>query len=99
MIDSNKTEINVKVSAIALTINCLIADDINNFLEYSKNFYIMRDLKRYRPARKPVLDSYVFHPDLFSNEVLLNKRKLLVRDWFFFVVWSMRLKNMMRTVY
>lgn len=29
----------------------------------------------------------------------MHKRKLLVRDWFYFVVWSIRLKKILKTVY
>lgn len=59
----------------------------------------MRDLKQYRPHRKPILDCDVGHPALLKNKVLLHKRKLLVRDWLYFVVWSMRLKKILKTVY
>jgi hypothetical protein len=29
----------------------------------------------------------------------MHKRKLLVRDWFFYVVWSLRLKKILKAVY
>lgn len=28
-----------------------------------------------------------------KNKILQHKRKLIVRDWFFYVVWKMRLKK------
>jgi hypothetical protein len=59
----------------------------------------MRDLKQYRPRRKPILDSDLTHADLKRNEVLNHKRTLLVRDWFFYVVWSLRLKKILREFY
>lgn len=58
-------------------------------------------MKQYRPRKKPITanDMVGQHPGLADNFVFKHKRKLLVRDWFFFVVWSMRLKKILSTVY
>ena len=37
--------------------------------------------------------------DLQSKPVLKKKRKLIVRDWFFFVVWYVRLRKIIRSFY
>lgn len=37
--------------------------------------------------------------DLQSKPVLKRKRKLIVRDWFFFVVWYVRLRKIIRSFY
>ena len=92
-------EISADLPKIQLNVNPCIVDDLNNFIEYSKAFYLLKDLKQYRPHRKPIPASEINEPALLKNKVLCHKRKLLVRDWFFFVVWSIRLKKILRTVY
>jgi hypothetical protein len=49
-------------------------------------------LKQYRPHRRPITD---VPAKLESNPVLKKKRRLIVRDWFFFVVWYLRLKRIL----
>jgi hypothetical protein len=61
-----------------------------------QNTYLLRDLKQYRPHRKPITDV----PDhLCTKPSILRKRKLIVRDWFFFVVWYIRLKKIIMSFY
>ena len=51
-------------------------------------------MKQYRPHRKPITDV----PKKLENRASLKrKRKLVVRDWFFFVVWFIRLKKILRS--
>jgi len=72
---------------------------MNNFIQQSQTYYLMRDLKQYRPHRKPITADDITIPGLEKNKVFIHKRKLIVRDWFFYVVWSIRLKNILKSVY
>jgi hypothetical protein len=57
---------------------------------------ILKDLKQYRPNRRPMTSV----PEKYAQRHLIKrKRKLLVRDWFFFVVWYIRLKKILKGVY
>ena len=72
---------------------------MNCFIQVAKTYYLLKDLKQYRPHRKPIPASEIKEPALLKNRVVCHKRRLLVRDWFFFVVWSIRLKKILLTVY
>mmetsp|Transcript_10576 Transcript_10576/g.10647 ORF Transcript_10576/g.10647 Transcript_10576/m.10647 type:complete len:143 (-) Transcript_10576:3076-3504(-) len=78
-----------------------IIDDLSRLYEFVQNFSISLDLKQYRPQRRP----YVIDPDrekVNENELdesVKRKRRLLVRDWFFYVVWYVRLKKLLMNFY
>ena len=61
-----------------------------------QNVFLIKDLKQYRPHRRPITD---VPQHLQNKNVLKRKRRLIVRDWFFFVVWYVRLKKIIRTLY
>ena len=92
-------EITSELQKISFNVNPCIFDDLNNFIETAKAYYLLRDLKQYRPHRKPIPTSEITEPALLKNKVICHKRRLLVRDWFFFVVWSIRLKKILKSVY
>lgn len=57
---------------------------------------IIKDLKQYRPNRRPMTNV----PDRIAQKYAVKrKRRLIVRDWFFFIVWYIRLKKILRGVY
>ena len=61
-----------------------------------QTYYISADLKQYRPQRKPLTgipDSIKDHPNI------KHKRKMIVRDWFYFIIWYVRLKKLLRNIY
>lgn len=58
--------------------------------------YLIKDLKQYRPHRRPITE---VPKHLASNQILRKKRRLIVRDWFFFVVWFVRLRRIIRSLY
>ena len=53
---------------------------------------IIPDLKAYRPRKRPLVIDPVRH----VPEKVKKTRRQIVRDWFFFVVWSLRLKKMLK---
>lgn len=52
-------------------------------------------MKQYRPHRRPI----VCEPGTKLSEKAKLKRKLVVRDWFFYVVWYVRLKKILKNLY
>lgn len=57
---------------------------------------LLKDLKQYRPNRKPITNVPEKHQQRYA---LKRKRRLIVRDWFFFVVWYIRLRKILKGVY
>jgi hypothetical protein len=55
----------------------------------------MRELKNYRPLQRPVV-SEVKKTD---SSKLKRKRLLIVRDWFFYAVWTTRIKQAIDSLY
>ena len=58
----------------------------------------------YRPQRRPYAAS-MLSPKYQGKDVqelpeaIRRKRKLLVRDWFYYVVWYVRLRRLLRNFY
>lgn len=65
--------------------------------EYVDNYYIAQDLKQYRPQRKPITASQVqgFSKKVLKSESFQRKRRNIVRDWLYFIVWYVRLKRIL----
>ena len=81
---------------LLVNVNPAILEDINMITEFWKNFFINKDLKQYRPHRRPITRA----PEHLANDpAFIRKRKLIVRDWFFYVVWYVRLRKIMKNYY
>ena len=65
--------------------------------DYIDNYYIAQDLKQYRPQRKPITASQVqgFSKKVLKAESFKRKRRNVVRDWLYFIVWYVRLKRIL----
>ena len=83
-------------SPIDVHLNPFILNDMQHFVDRMQNQWLLKDLKQYRPHRRPLTDV----PKHLENRVALRrKRKLIVRDWFFFVVWYIRLRRIITEFY
>ena len=79
----------------------LVPNTVSNicaFKEYTQNLAIMHELKNYRPKRRPLTSASAIKKSEASLGKVAVKRKrlLIVRDWFFFVVWANRIKTLMK---
>lgn len=74
-------------------------DDLSRLFEFVQNFSISLDLKQYRPQRRPVTIDHTQINERDLDENVKRKRKLVVRDWFFFVVWYVRLRKILNNFY
>ena len=65
--------------------------------EYIENYYIAQDLKQYRPQRKPitVLQLKSVSKKVLKSESFKRKRRNVVRDWLYYIVWYVRLKRIL----
>lgn len=61
------------------------------------NYYIAQDLKQYRPQRKPITKSQIkgLSKELVKSEKFKRKRRNIVRDWLYFIVWFVRLRRIL----
>ena len=67
-------------------------NDVAGFLEYAENIKISEELMTYRPLQRPITN---IKPNESAKRK--RKRKLIVRDWFYFVVWAIRLKKLLKS--
>ena len=81
-----------------------MAHDLRSLLEYYSFFPLSLDTKQYRPRQKPIVaddDDKVYGrgglKQSKGRSISLvdrkKKRKLVVRDWFHYVVWALRVKK------
>jgi hypothetical protein len=82
-------------SALICTLNSSILSRVEQLASFCENYLVLRDLKQYRPHRKPLTQ---VPPEAALNPRVRRKRRLLVRDWFFYVVWYVRLRKLVRSV-
>jgi len=81
---------------VRLLLNAHVLNDFHHFISRIQSQFLLRDLKQYRPHRRPITEV----PErLASKPSLRRKRKLIVRDWFFFVVWFVRLRKIIHSIY
>ena len=66
-------------------------NDLITFIEYVNNVKVFEMLQAYRPSRRPITT----HRANESSE-LKRTRKLIVRDWFFYGLWAIRLKKALK---
>lgn len=61
------------------------------------NYYIAQDLKQYRPQRKPITPQQLrdVSKKAIKSEAFQRKRRNIVRDWLYFIVWYVRLKRIL----
>ena len=86
----------VQTTAVSVRLNPAILCDLKHLIQRFQSQFLLRDLKQYRPHRRPITEV----PDHLQNKASLKrKRKLIVRDWFFFVVWFIRLRKIIRSFY
>ena len=79
-----------------VNINPQILSDMKHLSDRFFAHYLLRDLKQYRPHRKPLTE---VPKHLEKRLTLRKKRRLIVRDWFFFVVWYVRLRKILKGMY
>ena len=83
-------------SQVEVHLNPFILNDMQHFVDRMQSQWLIKDLKQYRPHRRPLTD---IPKHLEHKPSVRRKRKLIVRDWFFFVVWYVRLRKIITDFY
>lgn len=94
--DAKKEKAFVNIISGNLKINMSepVLTTLLTFKNYIEDVQIVQKLKQYRPQRKPITDRNKDVQELPEN--VRRKRRLLVRDWFFYAIWYVRLRNVER---
>ena len=62
-----------------------------------ENLTLLPHLKIYRPYRRPIIGQQPLPSEdnvrSYHGEAYKRKRRLIVRDWFFLVVWYVRIRK------
>lgn len=81
-----KAEVLITKIQVNITPNKL--NDLLAFMETFENLLIRELLKSYRPRRRPITVNRSHESEKYKR-----KRYLIVRDWFFYGLWAIRLKK------
>ena len=86
----------IKVDILLTKLNTNIfpstINDILSLTELLQTIMIAKDLKGYRPYRKPEIR------ECRINQKTNKKKRMLTRDWLFYVIWSLRIKRLYKNI-
>lgn len=86
-----KLNIQIATSDINLNIFPDLTSKISSFQEFVKSFYINEPIQDFKPMRKPYYSPQLNNTNLGPN--FKAKRKLVIRDWFYYFIWYSRFKQ------
>lgn len=82
-----KFKVGISLDNLRIEINDKVVTDMKNFCEFFENYSLTQLIKQYRPRTKPITS------DSFGNSRKeQEKRRLISRDWWQFVIWANRMK-------
>jgi hypothetical protein len=81
----------VLITKLLLNVTPNKLNDLITFIEYVNNVKIFEMLQAYRPSRRPITTHKAN-----ESEKLKRTRRLIVRDWFFYGLWAIRLKKVLK---
>lgn len=92
--EKKKLHFNLNFASSELNVNLTerLLSKLVKLLEIHKTLSIIKNLQDYKPMRKPMIISKENGAKL-SKKKLLAKKYLQVRDWYFYLVWSHRIKK------
>eukprot|EP00347_Sterkiella_histriomuscorum_P010120 403377528 len=74
---AERTQMSIIMTPFQINITPRMVDDMNNLVELCQNYYLSKDLKQYRPHRRPITN----YPSHFKNNPnFMRKKKLIVRQ-------------------
>jgi len=87
-----RIKIDILMTKLYANIFPSIIHDVTSLTELLQTIMISKDLKGYRPYRKPEIR------ECRNNQKINRKKRLLTRDWLFFVIWSLRIKRLYKNI-
>lgn len=90
-----RTKVCVLLTKVAVNWMPQLVDSVFVVREHAQNFAIANELKAYRPKLRPIVSAKEIKETeaLIGVEATRRKRRLVIRDWFFLVVWAIRIKK------
>lgn len=79
-----------------VTVTPRVLEQLESLTHFCNNSIILKDLKQYRPHRRPITE---VPQEIADHPNLKRKRRLIVRDWFFYVVWFVRLRRIVKSLF
>ena len=87
----------IATSGINLYIDNNISNKMNDLIFYFRNFSMITSIQKFKPKRRPYSKNSIIVSNNKKNTNFIHKRKMVVKDWFFFMIWSMRWKQMVNS--
>jgi len=84
-----KFKANILFTKMIICLKPALIEDIGCFAEYVNNIPVRQQLKIYRPKIRPITGDIRRK----ENSAFKRKRLLIVRDWFFYAVWGIRIRK------
>ena len=91
--------IQIATNEIQLNIYPDFLNKLSSFEEFVKSFYVNDMAQDFKPMRKPYIKTSELVIKYNKDETILRKRRLVVRDWFFYMIWFNRIKKAMYGLY
>ena len=85
--------IQLATNEIQLNLNPDFLNKVESFEEFVRSFYINELIQYFKPMRKPYLKTSDLVKKYSKDSRILRKRRLVVRDWFYFMIWYTRIKK------
>jgi hypothetical protein len=66
---------------------------IQNFIDFAKSYFIIEQIQDFKPMRRPYEKSNKIVQNLKDVPKFKTKRLMVVRDWFYYMIWFSRVKK------
>lgn len=78
---------------LRININPIVIGKLNSFQEFLKGYYLNDPIQDFKPMRKPYNQNSEIVNKFLNNKNVCLKRKLVSRDWFYYLIWFFRFRN------
>jgi len=89
----------VATSEVNLQIQPELIKKFSNLLDTLKSYYIIDSIQNFKPMRKPYVKSSLLVNKYTKSSKLQYKKKMVVRDWFYYFMWYTRFKKIVYGTY
>ena len=88
-----KVYFQVATSIVNIQIEPQIIQYFKNFMEIVRSYFIIESIQNFKPMRKPYEKSTILVNQYSNSAKFKYKRKMVVRDWFYYFIWYTRFKK------
>lgn len=83
----------LNTNTLNMTMSQNIRGCVDPFLEFYRSYRVIDPLQDYKPMRKPYFQSSSLIQRYGNWELVKRKRRMIVRDWFFYFIWFFRVRK------